>query len=230
MPASKLALVLKSLTFVLVTTSTFGSVFDTSTGTSPSARSSHKPVAAIVDDVLQWSAGTVRANPLRTQDELDSTPPVIVDLPPPPALPEAAPQAWAAAAPAAARPVTAAPPLVIGSAQQSLINQDRASAGLPPLSWSGCLAGVAASWASYMARTGVFQHGPGVSQDFGCGLGSRQCGENIAWMTGGPNDSQANSMFMNSAEHRANILGPYRYVGTAWATANGKSYMVEEFG
>jgi uncharacterized protein YkwD len=129
------------------------------------------------------------------------------------------------------RPAPPPPPaIVIGSTQQALINSDRRAAGLPPLSWSGCLAGIAASWAAYMARTGVFQHGPGVSQDFGCGLGSQQTGENIAWMTGGPNDVQANTMFMNSPEHRANILGPYRFVGTAWASANGKSYIVEEFG
>jgi uncharacterized protein YkwD len=152
-----------------------------------------------------------------------------VDDPAPVAAPSAAPIPVAAAT---TRPpaVIARPQVTIGSTQQVLINSDRAAAGLAPLSWSGCLAGIAASWASYMARTGVFQHGPGVNQDFGCGLGSRQCGENIAWMTGGPNDAQANSMFMNSPEHRANILGPYRYVGTAWATASGKSYIVEEFG
>ena len=152
-----------------------------------------------------------------------------------------APGADAPVAPAPAPVVTTAPPpppvvtqpkppVSIGSTQQSLINRDRAAAGLPPLSWSGCLAGIAASWASYMARTGVFQHGPGVNQDFGCGLGSSQCGENIGWMTGGANDAQANSMFMASAEHRANILGPYRYVGTAWAYGGGKWYIVEEFG
>jgi len=37
-------------------------------------------------------------------------------------------------------------------------------------------------------------------------------------------------MFMNSAEHRANILGPYRYVATAWAVApNGAAYIAVEF-
>ena len=149
------------------------------------------------------------------------------------APPDPVPVATTAVAPAP-QPVTPVtrpnPPVSIGSTQQALINSDRAAAGLPPLNWSGCLAGVAASWASYMARTGVFQHGPGVSQDFGCGLGSSRCGENIAWMTGSPNDAKANTMFMNSPDHRANILGAYRYVGTAWATANGKSYIVEEFG
>jgi uncharacterized protein YkwD len=161
--------------------------------------------------------------------------------PPDPPSPSPVPEATDAA-PAAAAPVAAAPPVqapaprpappavVVGSTQQAYINGDRRASGLAPLNWSSCLAGIAASWASYMARTGVFQHGPGVNQDFGCGLGSGQTGENIAWMTGGPNDAQANTMFMNSPEHRANILGPYRYVGTAWASANGKSYIVEEFG
>jgi uncharacterized protein YkwD len=155
-----------------------------------------------------------------------------------------APAEAPAAAPAVAAPVTVAAPappaprppaprpvpqVVIGSTQQALINGDRAAAGLQPLNWSSCLAGIAASWASYMARTGVFQHGPGVNQDFGCGLGSSRTGENIAWMTGGINDAQANTMFMNSPEHRANIMGSYRYVGTAWAVANGKAYVVVEF-
>jgi len=157
----------------------------------------------------------------------DPVDPVVPVAAPPPAAAPAVTVASAPARPPVARPK---PPITVGSGQQGLINADRAAAGLPPLSWSGCLAGIASSWASYMARTGIFQHGPGVSQDFGCGLGSHQCGENIAWMTGGPSDSTANTMFMNSPEHRANILGPYRYVGTAWATANGKAYMVEEFG
>jgi uncharacterized protein YkwD len=37
-------------------------------------------------------------------------------------------------------------------------------------------------------------------------------------------------MFMNSSEHRANILGPYRYVATAWVVAgNGTAYVAVEF-
>jgi len=38
-------------------------------------------------------------------------------------------------------------------------------------------------------------------------------------------------MFMNSAEHRANILGPYRYVATAWTVrSDGRAYIAVEFG
>ncbi len=38
-------------------------------------------------------------------------------------------------------------------------------------------------------------------------------------------------MFMNSPEHRANILnGYYHYVGTAWVVASdGKAYIAVEF-
>ena len=46
----------------------------------------------------------------------------------------------------------------------------------------------------------------------------------------GIDDPQVNTMFMNSAGHRANILGPYHYVGTAWVVApNGAAYIAVEF-
>ncbi len=81
-----------------------------------------------------------------------------------------------------------------------------------------------------MAATGSIFHGNGVNQDFGCGLGSRQTGENVGYWSGGINDAQLNTMFMNSPEHRANIMGPYHYVGTAWAVArNGYGYITVEF-
>jgi uncharacterized protein YkwD len=128
-------------------------------------------------------------------------------------------------------PAPAAPPVVIGSAQQALINQDRAAAGLPPLTWSSCLAGIAAVQSQAMAARGSIFHGTGVNQDFGCGLGSRQTGENVGYWSAGINDGQLNTMFMNSPEHRANIMGPYHYVGTAWVTAsNGFGYITVEFG
>ena len=44
------------------------------------------------------------------------------------------------------------------------------------------------------------------------------------------NDPQLNTMFMNSAGHRANIMGPYHHVGTAWVVANnGYGYIAVEF-
>jgi uncharacterized protein YkwD len=120
-------------------------------------------------------------------------------------------------------------PFVIGSAQQSLINSDRAAAGLGPLNWSGCLAGIAAGQAQAMANAGAIFHGSGVSQDFGCRLGSSQTGENVGEWGNGACDSCINQLFMNSGPHRANILGPYRYVGTAWVVKGGIGYIAVEF-
>ena len=145
----------------------------------------------------------------------------------PPAAP-APPQAPAAAAPR--RPSTS-PSIVIGSLQQTLINRDRASRGLPPLSWSSCLASVAVSNAVRLSRQGWVQpyHTNGPTVDLGCHLGNH-AGENVGYWSGGINDVQLNTMFMNSPEHYANIMGPYHYVGTAWAVAaNGYAYIAVEF-
>jgi uncharacterized protein YkwD len=118
---------------------------------------------------------------------------------------------------------------VVGSTQQSLINQDRAANGLGPLTWNGCLANVARSNAARMAAQGFISHTNGPNVDLTCGLG-RQAGENVGDWTGGINDAQLNTMFMNSPEHRANILGPYHYVATAWVVAsNGYAYLAVEF-
>jgi uncharacterized protein YkwD len=148
--------------------------------------------------------------------------------PTPPPAPAPAPGAPAqSAAPAPARP--AAPAIVIGSTQQALINQDRARYGLGPLTWSSCLAGVARSNAARIAAQGSLSHTNGPNLDLNCGLG-HQAGENIGYWSLGVNDSQLNTMFMNSAEHRANILGPYRYVASAWVVAaNGYGYIAVEF-
>jgi uncharacterized protein YkwD len=126
-------------------------------------------------------------------------------------------------------PAPASRPFVIGSAQQSLINSDRAAAGLGALNWSPCLAAIAQSQAQAMANAGTIFHGSGVSQDFGCRLGSAQTGENVGEWGNGACDSCINQLFMNSAPHRANILGPYHYVGTAWVTKNGIGYIAVEF-
>jgi uncharacterized protein YkwD len=170
---------------------------------------------------------TVSAGLLATDDlspaNRDHTP---LKYSPPPAPPAPLAQASVAGAPAPARPS-----IVIGSYQQVLINRDRAAAGLPPLSWSSCLDSVAVANAVRLSRQGWVQpyHTNGPTLDLGCHLGN-QAGENVGYWTGGVNDGQLNAMFMNSPEHRANILGPYHYVATAWAVApNGYAYIAEEF-
>ena len=123
-----------------------------------------------------------------------------------------------------------APQLVVASTQHRLINQDRASVGLPPLTWNSCLAAIATQNALRMATQGYISHANGATLDLGCHVGSR-AGENIGYLSAGINDVEMNAMFMASAEHRANILGPYHYVATAWVVApNGYAYIAVEFG
>jgi uncharacterized protein YkwD len=167
-------------------------------------------------------------------DAGDPAPQRMIPRPSPDPTPSAAP----AATPHAAAPVRSAPAathpaprpaLVIGSAQQSLINRDRAASGLGPLTWSSCLASVARSNAVRMETQDYISHTNGPTRDLSCGLG-RQAGENVGWWSGGVNDAQLNTMFMNSPDHRANILGPYHYVATSWAVApNGHAYIAVEF-
>jgi len=139
-------------------------------------------------------------------------------------------QTIAPAAPQQSSP--ASPAIVVRTTQQQLINSDRAAAGLGPLSWSNCLYSVAMSNAQRLSRQGWTQpyHTNGPSLDLSCGLG-RQAGENVGYWSGGIADSRLNSMFMASPEHHANIMGPYRYVATAWVVApNGGGYIAVEFG
>lgn len=144
----------------------------------------------------------------------------LVPTPPPPPPPAAA-----------AGSGQSAPSIVIGSTQQQLINQDRAAAGLGPLTWSNCLYSVAASNAGRLSQQGWVPpyHTNGPTVDLGCRLGNR-AGENVGYWSAGIDDSKLNTMFMNSPEHHANIMGPYNYVATAWAVApNGYAYVAVEF-
>lgn len=149
------------------------------------------------------------------------------DPTPPPAEPAAAPAPEPAPAPA---PRPAPPPaVVVGSTQQALINQDRAANGLGPLTWNGCLYNVAVANAQRIAAQHYLSHTNGPQVDLGCGLG-RQAGENVGYWSAGINDAQINTLFMNSPEHRANILGPYHYVATAWVVgSDGRGYIAVEF-
>ncbi len=128
-------------------------------------------------------------------------------------------------------PAPSRPSVVVRSTQQALINQDRARYHLAPLTWSTCLYNVARYEAAHLATPGVaFKHYDGVSRDLTCHLG-HQVGENIGWYSGGINDTKLNSMFMASPEHKANILGPYHYVATAWAVrSDGTAFIAVEFG
>lgn len=146
--------------------------------------------------------------------------------------------------PAASSPSTVAPPkpkasapsrppesprIVVVTTQQALINRDRASYGLAPLTWSPCLYNVALSNARRMGSQEHISHTNGVYSDLACGLGHRS-GENVGFWSAGINDVAINNLFMASPDHKANILGPYHYVATAWVIgANGYGYIAVEF-
>lgn len=166
--------------------------------------------------------------PPPAEDAAQDAPPAAVEAPAAPTRAGGVPVVHRQPAPPPPPPPPAPPPISVGSTQQALINGDRAAAGLPPLNWSGCLAGVAYQNAARMAAQGFISHANGPSADLGCGLGS-SAGENVGFWSGGVNDGQLNTMFMNSAGHRANIMGNYHYVGTAWVTGRNGAYIAVEF-
>lgn len=123
------------------------------------------------------------------------------------------------------------------SSQQLLIARDRAHAARKaPLYWNSCLARYANQQAQAMASRHALFHS-NVRRLFGCRTGAGQAGENVgAIYTGGVSmthnflDTTINGAFMASPHHRANILGPYHYVGTAWARSqNGDWFIAVEF-
>jgi uncharacterized protein YkwD len=181
----------------------------------------HPPSAtrSVIAADLTPNLGFEGAAPLRSRSASDRVPaPVAARAP---AALVGSPNGSAGAAP----PVS----IVVGSTQQALINQDRAANGLAPLTWSSCLYSVARSNAARMAAQGFISHTNGPTADLACHLGY-SAGENVGYWSGGISDAQLNSMFMASAGHRANILGAYHHVATAWVVApNGFAYIAVEF-
>ena len=163
--------------------------------------------------------------------------------PPPTPAPTAAPAA-PAPAPVVARPApTRRPPSspIVGvggaaGAQFSLINQDRAANGVTALAYSASLARVAQYRAQDMLNRNYFSHyDPSTGQLAFVGLlrlwgiPYSTAGENIAWSTN-PSMAAINTMFMNSPEHRANILkAGYHRVGLGVASNGAKTMVVEVF-
>jgi uncharacterized protein YkwD len=117
-----------------------------------------------------------------------------------------------------------------------LVNQDRAANGVGALAFSGTLARVAQYRAQDMLNRNYFSHYDPATGQLAFlqlfhmwGIGYSTAGENIAWSTN-PSMAQINVMFMNSPEHRANILkGAYHRVGIGVASSGGKTMVVEVF-
>jgi len=171
----------------------------------------------------------------------------LVDDAPPTPAPAAASGSAAAPAPVAARstavrpaPRPPAPPVsAVGGAagvEFSLVNQDRAANGVAGLRFSGALARVAQYRAQDMLNRGYFSHYDPVTGQLAFsalmrlwGIPYTTAGENIAWSTN-PSMAAINTMFMNSPEHRANILkSAYHQVGIGVASNGVKTMVVEVF-
>ena len=146
-------------------------------------------------------------------------------------------------------PRTASAAVTFDAELFTLINQDRAQNGLPALTWNSSLGNVAetapyggcgytiAGRAEDMVNRNYFSHtllSCGTQNVFNIlqadGIPYSWAGENIAWASGITDPVQAaeyeNQMYMNSPEHRANILNAnYTAVGVgSWQTASGQSY------
>jgi hypothetical protein len=121
----------------------------------------------------------------------------------------------------------------------ALFNRERASAGLPLLSESRVLDAIAATRAQQMTSDGLTHVRPGstvmaVTQLLKANAVTYTWdGENIFWAGGPPFDdavASAESWWMNSPEHRDNILGPhFRQVGFGTAIDGGKMYISAVF-
>jgi len=115
----------------------------------------------------------------------------------------------------------------------SLLNADRAANGLPALKWNTSLTRLAENYAQDMINRGYFSHyNPEGQSPFdrmkAAGISYSTAGENLAINT---SVRGAETAFMNSSGHRANILNPnYTEVGIGVRySANGQVYVVQEF-
>lgn len=169
---------------------------------------------------------------------------LVANLPSPTPVPTTAAPA---AAPVAAQPAPVhpappppAPPAPGGGGaagvEFSLVNQDRAANGVAPLAYSAQLARVAQYRAQDMLNRNYFSHYDPATGQLAFvqllhlwGIPYSTAGENIAWSTN-PSMAAINTMFMNSPDHRANILkAAYHRLGIGVASNGAKIMVVEVF-
>jgi Cysteine-rich secretory protein family len=121
----------------------------------------------------------------------------------------------------------------------ALFNRERGAAGLPLLSESRVLDAIAATRSQQMTSDGLTHVRPGTTVMAVTQLLKANAvtyswdGENIFWAGGPPFDdaiASAEAWWMNSPEHRDNILGPhFRQVGFGTAINGGRMYISAVF-
>jgi uncharacterized protein YkwD len=105
-----------------------------------------------------------------------------------------------------------------------LINQQRTSRGLPPLTENSKLDSVSQNWTNWMVANDQFTHGTNFAgRVTASGYDWQTAGENIA--TGYDTPRDAVTAWMASPDHCRNILDPsFRDVGTGVVTAPVASF------
>jgi cysteine-rich secretory family protein len=122
-------------------------------------------------------------------------------------------------------PARAATAPATGAQFMSLMNSDRAGAGLAGLSEDPSLDAIAQNWSNNLARQGSLSHNPNLASQLPANWVSY--GENVGM---GQNAPQLEQAFMGSPEHRANILGTYTLAGVGVVTtSNGTVWVTVDF-
>jgi uncharacterized protein YkwD len=113
------------------------------------------------------------------------------------------------------------------------VNAERAERERPPLAWDDTLATIAEDWSTDMASTGRLEH-----QDIAALMereelsGFRGVGENIFTATGPVPAGTIHVGWMESDEHRGNVLNPgWNRIGIGvHCAADGSVWATQEFG
>jgi uncharacterized protein YkwD len=111
----------------------------------------------------------------------------------------------------------------------SLVNDARRAQGLAPLAHDASLDRLAQRQAERMARAGRIFHNASLGSEMSRTMQWTEFGENVAV---GPSIEDVHAELMDSAPHRAHILGGFSSlgVGVVRADRGGGYYVVEVFG
>jgi hypothetical protein len=94
------------------------------------------------------------------------------------------------------------------------------------LTLNASLSQVAANWANQLAANGTLSHNPSYSSQIPGGW--TKAAENVA--QGYSSGAAVHDGWMNSAGHRANILGDFTDIGIAHISGGGTTWSVQVFG
>jgi len=129
----------------------------------------------------------------------------------------------------AATPASAALP----SAEQDFvtrINQERTSRSLKALTVCGGIVDVARAWSDKRATTSNrVGHNPSYTSQIPSGW--TRAAENVAWGSGtSATVAVLHKSLMDSAGHRANILGDFTHIGVGVTVVSNQMYVTQNFG